>query len=357
MKKENMLPGWYRVNNDNHFQYFNGDFLDQTDYQVIDVSRDVDYFIGPAKPPRTKLKRFLLIIFGWLVLVSNFFIYALLFSESDSSLESSGRLVGLVLLSVLSTQVGYRWFDALFALVPIYGVYYIGKILWRATALPHRYWTLNGKVDVYDLEFLRQSSSQVSNSDTDSNELLTLDFNETVGEMDMNQQKKAHLNFVTKIQSNRLLAIVVAASLLIPSAVILTEKTGVLNSFVCGGLREEISQRDEIGRDLWNSYQREVSNLTNFPLYSSQYESQVENVARRVVQVLNNDKQGYVSILEKPNCAIDAESLNTYIGNVDEIVNYLTGKTVNSDGKFWKPYFGWNTNYYNEYQSLLTLLK
>jgi hypothetical protein len=49
-------------------------------------------------------------------------------------------LVALVALGVVATRVGYRWFDALFALIPIYGVCFQIKLLWRLAALPGRYW-------------------------------------------------------------------------------------------------------------------------------------------------------------------------------------------------------------------------
>lgn len=48
--------------------------------------------------------------------------------------------VALVLLAVACSGVGYRWFDALLAVIPIYGLCFQVKILWRVAALPARYW-------------------------------------------------------------------------------------------------------------------------------------------------------------------------------------------------------------------------
>lgn len=42
--------------------------------------------------------------------------------------------------AVLATKVSYRWFDAFLLLVPIYGVVWSVKILYRVAALPRRDW-------------------------------------------------------------------------------------------------------------------------------------------------------------------------------------------------------------------------
>jgi hypothetical protein len=40
----------------------------------------------------------------------------------------------------LATRVDYRWFDALLLLVPIYSIFWVGRISWRITNLPYRDW-------------------------------------------------------------------------------------------------------------------------------------------------------------------------------------------------------------------------
>jgi hypothetical protein len=49
-------------------------------------------------------------------------------------------LVALALVAWICGLVGYRWFDSLFALVPVYGVLFQVKLMWRVAALPARYW-------------------------------------------------------------------------------------------------------------------------------------------------------------------------------------------------------------------------
>jgi hypothetical protein len=61
--------------------------------------------------------------------------------------DSEGGITVLVLLSLLglmSTKVGYRWFDCFFALIPFYGVFFIFRIAYRVANLPARDWTDRG---------------------------------------------------------------------------------------------------------------------------------------------------------------------------------------------------------------------
>lgn len=48
--------------------------------------------------------------------------------------------VALTFMGWLATKVGYRWFDTFGLLVPILGVIWFFKWLWRASSLPNRYW-------------------------------------------------------------------------------------------------------------------------------------------------------------------------------------------------------------------------
>jgi hypothetical protein len=55
-----------------------------------------------------------------------------------------GIIVFLAILGFLSTKVGYRWFDFLFAIVPFYGIFYIFRIAYRIAFLPNKDWALRG---------------------------------------------------------------------------------------------------------------------------------------------------------------------------------------------------------------------
>lgn len=50
-------------------------------------------------------------------------------------------LVLLTFLGFMSTKVGYRWFDCLFALIPFYGFFFLFRIVYRVVNLPARDWT------------------------------------------------------------------------------------------------------------------------------------------------------------------------------------------------------------------------
>ncbi len=47
----------------------------------------------------------------------------------------------LVIYALLCTRVGYRWFDCLLLLVPLYNFYFMAKIAWRSAVLPRIDWT------------------------------------------------------------------------------------------------------------------------------------------------------------------------------------------------------------------------
>lgn len=63
---------------------------------------------------------------------------------ASSSSDYQGGITFVVILGVLgilSPKVGYRWFDCFFALIPIYGIFFIFRIANRIAFLPNRDWT------------------------------------------------------------------------------------------------------------------------------------------------------------------------------------------------------------------------
>jgi hypothetical protein len=57
-----------------------------------------------------------------------------------SSLWPSPALVLLVLGALVAPRVSYRWFDAYLLLIPIVGLFYLGRFAWRLSLLPYRDW-------------------------------------------------------------------------------------------------------------------------------------------------------------------------------------------------------------------------
>ena len=61
----------------------------------------------------------------------------------SGSPDYDGGLSALVILGILAItapKVGYRWFDCFFAIIPIYGIFFIFKIAHRVAFLPKVDW-------------------------------------------------------------------------------------------------------------------------------------------------------------------------------------------------------------------------
>jgi hypothetical protein len=135
--------GWYRVDQSNLFRYWDEDSSDfQGEAKKFGVSQKVTFLIGPKSFPRAKSVRILFVIAGFIVLNIAVLGISLLSDEMSTNIDGISRIVVLSLMMYLSTKVGYRWFDGLLSAVPFYGVFYIGRTLWRASVLPHRYWKI-----------------------------------------------------------------------------------------------------------------------------------------------------------------------------------------------------------------------
>jgi hypothetical protein len=52
-----------------------------------------------------------------------------------------GAIVVLAFLGYMAPKVGYRWFDCFFALIPIYGIFFIFRIANRIANLPEIDWS------------------------------------------------------------------------------------------------------------------------------------------------------------------------------------------------------------------------
>lgn len=62
---------------------------------------------------------------------------------ASSSPEYQGGITVVAILGILAflaPKVGYRWFDCLFAAIPIYGIFFIFRIANRIAFLPNKDW-------------------------------------------------------------------------------------------------------------------------------------------------------------------------------------------------------------------------
>lgn len=326
MADEKKLAGWYRINDRNHFQYFDGENFRADNFEIISVSSDIKFFIGPERKPRNRAFRFVYIL-GSLVGIF-FLIFGLsLFggsSFSETFLDVYLRLLVLIIMAFLCQKVGYRWFDTFLSLIPIYGAFFICKIAWRASVLPHRYWSIRHI----------QSSEELKNPLTGNS-----------------------LDSVPRIFSKKA-KIAISGLVILPGVLLVLNASGAFTSIACNGLKKEINNQDTIGRELWNSYQDEVSRLNSFPMYSNQYYNQVSNVARRILQVLEYNRDGYQLMLENPQCLNEqVADLQAVINRVDELISFLKVENKGFNAENFDKYDGWNTDFYNRYVEMAEFLK
>lgn len=63
-------------------------------------------------------------------------------ASSSSDYEGGiSAIVILTLLGIMAPKVGYRWFDCFFALIPIYGIFFIFRVANRIANLPQTDWS------------------------------------------------------------------------------------------------------------------------------------------------------------------------------------------------------------------------
>jgi hypothetical protein len=164
------------------------------------------------------------------------------------------------------------------------------------------------------------------------------------------------LSSLRKLSENKLVTIGLIAVLALGFYKIAAPKISLLNPITCSSLKKELAAKDVVGRQLWNSYQVEVSNLSMVQTYSNEYYLQVGNTARRALQLAINDLAGYQMLNEKPHCVKDMPVLTSAIKITSQTVDYLSGRTE-IDGKKFDIYNGWNTSYYNSYTEFKNLLR
>jgi hypothetical protein len=65
-------------------------------------------------------------------------------ADSTGNSGSGAALIAMALYwGTLATKVGYRWFDFLFMVIPVYGIFWAFRIANRIAFLPNKDWTEN----------------------------------------------------------------------------------------------------------------------------------------------------------------------------------------------------------------------
>ena len=184
-----------------------------------------------------------------------------------------------------------------------------------------------------------------------------VEFNESSESLQEPTQKDSLISSsMRKMSESKLLSIVLIAVLVFGFYKVVAPKISLLNPITCSSLKKDLAAKDVIGRQLWNAYQVEVSNLSQVQEYSNQYYLQVGNAARRMLQLSINDLEGYEMLQDKPHCVNDMKSLKITLDGTTLNVRYFSGVGL-IGGKKFDVYNGWNTNYYNAYVDFDIFLK
>ncbi len=161
---------------------------------------------------------------------------------------------------------------------------------------------------------------------------------------------------IRKMSENKIISIALIAVLVFGFYQVVAPKITLLNPLTCSGLKKDLAAKDALGRELWNSYQTEVSNLSMVEMYSSAYYLQVGNSARRALQLNLNDVERYLLLKSKPHCVKAIDDLDVKIETTSLITKYLQG-TGTIDGKSFTVDIGWNADYYRVYIDFIDYIK
>ncbi|HEY2794222.1 MAG TPA: hypothetical protein VGJ28_17790, partial [Micromonosporaceae bacterium] len=83
--------------------------------------------------PRPQLQRRLAVVAAYLI-------YALAVGFGSDFVRSTAFLVVCAGMIVVLPMVSYRWYDVLLLFLPIYNIFFFGKIVYRAAYLPYGDW-------------------------------------------------------------------------------------------------------------------------------------------------------------------------------------------------------------------------
>lgn len=173
-----------------------------------------------------------------------------------------------------------------------------------------------------------------------------------------NQTHPQFTKLTKRILDNKLIAGVLVAVLLFGFYKVAAPKIGLLNPITCASLKKELAAKDVIGRQIWNEYQTEVSRLEQTEMYGNTqlWVNQVGNVSRRATQLLSNDLAGYELMLQKAHC-VKLDYIKAAKANTQRNLDFIAGRVLQDNGNYWKPEWGWDSNFYSQYAEFKVGLK
>ena len=72
--------------------------------------------------------------------ITAFVAESFMYSSSPTYEGGISILVLLGILGFMAPKVGYRWFDCFFAMIPVYGIFFVFRVVHRIAFLPNRDW-------------------------------------------------------------------------------------------------------------------------------------------------------------------------------------------------------------------------
>jgi hypothetical protein len=146
--------------------------------------------------------------------------------------------------------------------------------------------------------------------------------------------------------------------LLIPAYKVIAPKISLLNPITCASLKRDLAAKDVLGRQIWNSYQIEVSRIglideaTNIDLWMNQ----ISNTERRANQMINDELARYQFALSRQYC-VKVDIVNYLITQDKKSLDFFAGKEQMSNGSYWSPDWGWPTNFHKGFIESTEYLK
>jgi hypothetical protein len=165
------------------------------------------------------------------------------------------------------------------------------------------------------------------------------------------------MRFSKLAKEKKVISLVLVIVLMFGFYRVVAPKIPIFDSLTCSGLRSEVKELDILRRDSWNLYQEEVSRLGQ--ISSDDYYvrvSQVENVARRLVQLRMIDLDVTNVVLETGHCLnVQRSSVLVLQTTIQGDIDFLQGKRF-QNGEKWNPYSGWDSEYYDTFTNLIGLV-
>jgi hypothetical protein len=146
--------------------------------------------------------------------------------------------------------------------------------------------------------------------------------------------------------------------LLVPAYKVIAPKISLLNPITCASLKRDLAAKDVLGRQIWNSYQIEVSRIglideaTNIDLWINQ----ISNTERRANQMINDELARYQFALSRQYC-VKVDIVNYLITQDNKSLDFFAGKEQMSNGRYWSPDWGWPTNFHKGFIESTEYLK